>query len=45
MERDMRRKALFWLTALSLAATTPLAAQEGEAAWDGLVKVHAKKLD
>ena len=45
MERDMRRKALFWLTALSLAAATPLAAQEGEAAWDGLVEVHAKKLD
>src|SRR6478609_8105585 len=40
----MLRKMLIGMAALAIAVT-PLAAQEGEAAWDGLVKVQAKKLD
>jgi hypothetical protein len=41
----MSRMVFFWLTLLPLATATPLAAQEGEAAWDGLLKVEGKKLD
>jgi hypothetical protein len=40
----MLRSLLAGLAALTVAVT-PLAAQEGEASWDGLVKVKAKKLD
>jgi hypothetical protein len=40
----MLRTMLTGLAALAVAAT-PLAAQEGEATWDGLTKVEAKKLD
>ena len=40
----MVRILLVGATALAIA-TTPLAAQEGQANWDGLVKVEAKKLD
>ena len=40
----MLRNVLAGLTALTVAVT-PLAAQEGEANWDGLVKVESKKLD
>jgi hypothetical protein len=38
------RRAFTGLAAITVAAT-PLAAQEGEASWDGLVKVEARKLD
>jgi hypothetical protein len=41
----MHRKTLFGMAILSMLAATPLAAQEGEATWDGLTKVEAKKLD
>lgn len=40
----MLRILLASATALAIAAT-PLAAQEGQANWDGLVKVESKKLD
>ena len=40
----MQRKLFAGLAALAVVAT-PLAAQEGEANWDGLVEVKAKKLD
>ena len=40
----MLRNVLAGLAALTVAAT-PLAAQEGQPTWDGLVKVQAKKLD
>jgi hypothetical protein len=41
----MHRKTLFGMAILSMLAATPLAALEGEATWDGLTKVEAKKLD
>ncbi len=41
----MLRNVLAGLTALTLVAATPLAAQEGQPNWDGLVKVESKKLD
>ncbi|HEY6814832.1 MAG TPA: DUF3313 family protein [Croceibacterium sp.] len=40
----MLRNVLAGLAALTIAVT-PLAAQEGQPNWDGLVKVQAKKLD
>jgi hypothetical protein len=40
----MLRNVLAGLAAFTVAAT-PLAAQEGQPTWDGLVKVQAKKLD
>src|SRR5262245_13206246 len=43
--RDMQRTLLAGLAALAVAGTMPLAAQDGDAAWDGLVEVRSTKFD